>query len=86
VSRKTYWIDMLEGIGIIILTYLVGIAIRIIIFGHFLFIGLWRRLLICSVQGHDWKFIGGGWISVPFITPSKSFECKRCLAHTDNPR
>ena len=78
--KKDYVIDS-------ILLFLLGIFLRMFLIIHFLFLGSWRRLLICSVQGHDWKFVGGGWIDIPipFVSSSKSFECKRCIARTDKP-
>jgi hypothetical protein len=49
----------------------------------YIFFGFWKelisRLYICPLKGHDWYFVGGGWI---FSSP-KSFKCKRCGKYSD---
>lgn len=47
----------------------------------YLVYGLWISLFVCQLKGHDWRFIGGGWI----FCSTKSFECKRCFKKTDDP-
>ncbi|MGG0308308.1 hypothetical protein ABEY43_07160 [Priestia megaterium] len=43
----------------------------------YIFFDFWKntisRFYICPLKGHDWYFIGGGWLFSP-----PSFQCKRC--------
>jgi hypothetical protein len=41
---------------------------------------LFSRLYICPLKGHNWYFVGGGWI----FSSNKSFLCKRCGKYSDH--
>lgn len=52
-------------------------------FLFFITIGWWKSYFFCSLRGHDWYFIGGGWISFEF-GKKNSFECKCCKKQVED--
>jgi hypothetical protein len=63
--------------SIFVLFYLLRQLIKYIFFTFWK--QLFSRLFICPLKGHDWYFVGGGWI---FSAP-KSFQCKKCGKYSD---